>query len=146
MFLTPNEPKHAERLPRAARTYGLNMNERNWCAHYALLQSIGYHLRRRFEPDWVPSWINDEKKSELLCEDGQPLRVCRFIICTCLSVVLTPCSTLMSRMQFAAKMVQMSPSSLSGLLIIRMRQRLAHTCLLNHLHPIHAIIASRYMM
>jgi len=45
-----------------------------WRDRYVWLQSIGYRLRRRYEPEWVPSWVGTKNMS-ILCEDGQRLRV-----------------------------------------------------------------------
>ncbi|KIM75909.1 hypothetical protein PILCRDRAFT_45466, partial [Piloderma croceum F 1598] len=47
-------------------------SELYWRDRYVWLQSIGYRLRRRYEPDWVPSWIGT-KNISVLSEDGQPL-------------------------------------------------------------------------
>ncbi|KAK0464336.1 uncharacterized protein EV420DRAFT_1475828 [Desarmillaria tabescens] len=34
-----------------------------WCDHSARLKECGYELRRRFQPDWAPSWIGAKKDS-----------------------------------------------------------------------------------
>jgi serine/threonine protein kinase len=51
---------------------GLKNQELFWRNHFRWLESIGYRLRRRYEPGWVPSWTGTTK-SFYRCEDGQPL-------------------------------------------------------------------------
>ncbi|KAG5716955.1 hypothetical protein E4T56_gene8244, partial [Termitomyces sp. T112] len=40
-----------------------------WRDHYHYLKDHGYTLRRRYEPDWTPSWIVNDKSSDE-CEDS----------------------------------------------------------------------------
>ncbi|KNZ81213.1 hypothetical protein J132_02163 [Termitomyces sp. J132] len=40
-----------------------------WRDHYLYLKEHGYTLRRRYEPDWTPSWITDNKEIDE-CEDS----------------------------------------------------------------------------
>jgi hypothetical protein len=40
-----------------------------WRDHYNFLKDKGYKLRRRYTPDWVPSWTNTNK-TDINCEDG----------------------------------------------------------------------------
>lgn len=53
---------------------GLTTAERFWRGQYRWLKSVGYQLRPRFDPDWVPSWY-DTSKSRYTSEDGQTLNV-----------------------------------------------------------------------
>lgn len=64
-------------VPRPAEG-GLMNGELFWRNHYQWLESIGYRLRRRYEPNWVPSWYST-KKYWFKSEDGQPLNVSRHI-------------------------------------------------------------------
>ncbi|KAG6834913.1 hypothetical protein H0H93_006422 [Arthromyces matolae] len=43
-----------------------------WRDHYNYLKNRGYTLRKRYEPDWTPSWLNSSKLA-LDCEDSSPL-------------------------------------------------------------------------
>ncbi|KAG5352745.1 hypothetical protein C0989_000684 [Termitomyces sp. Mn162] len=52
----------------------LSPGEIFWRDHYKFLKDHGYTLRKRYEPDWIPSWINTSK-DWLDCEDALPLRV-----------------------------------------------------------------------
>lgn len=49
--------------------YDLNQNEEWWRDQYGLLLSRGYKLRRRFRPDWTPSWLGTNLLP-LHCEDS----------------------------------------------------------------------------
>ncbi|KAG5725149.1 hypothetical protein E4T56_gene10221 [Termitomyces sp. T112] len=40
-----------------------------WRDHYNFLKERGYTLRKRYDPTWVPSWLNTTKSSRE-CEDG----------------------------------------------------------------------------
>ncbi|KAG6876587.1 hypothetical protein C0993_002013 [Termitomyces sp. T159_Od127] len=40
-----------------------------WRDHYSFLKQHGYTLRKRYDPAWVPSWLNTSK-SPRECEDG----------------------------------------------------------------------------
>ncbi|KAG6901323.1 hypothetical protein C0995_013581 [Termitomyces sp. Mi166 len=42
--------------------------------HYKLLKDRGYTLRKRYDPDWIPSWIHTSK-NRLNCEDALPINV-----------------------------------------------------------------------
>ncbi|KAG6920132.1 hypothetical protein DXG01_004898 [Tephrocybe rancida] len=48
---------------------GLHSVEKFWRDHYEFLKDRGYTLRRRYEPDWIPSWA-DGKKERSRCEDS----------------------------------------------------------------------------
>ena len=50
--------------------------EKVWRTRYEWLRQSGYLLRRRYEPDWIPSW-KDSEKPPYLCEDGVEVRVCQ---------------------------------------------------------------------
>ncbi|EGO22424.1 hypothetical protein SERLADRAFT_473222 [Serpula lacrymans var. lacrymans S7.9] len=41
-----------------------------WCKHYQWLKDVGYLLRPRYSPDWVPSW-QGTKKDWMDCEDSR---------------------------------------------------------------------------
>lgn len=43
--------------------------ERFWCRHQPWLETKGYMLRRRYRPDWVPSWLGTNLHPALQ-EDG----------------------------------------------------------------------------
>lgn len=45
-----------------------------WRDRYNMLEKRGYRLRRRFHPDWKPSW-HTSGKSILSCEDSIPINV-----------------------------------------------------------------------
>ncbi|KAG6910414.1 hypothetical protein DXG01_010769 [Tephrocybe rancida] len=45
-----------------------------WRDHYNFLKEHGYTLRKRYEPGWVPSWLNTSVKPAS-CEDAQPICV-----------------------------------------------------------------------
>jgi hypothetical protein len=68
---TPGESGQAE--PDSI-TDRLMESELYWRDRYVWLQSIGYRLHRRYEPDWVPSWIGT-KNISVFSEDGQLLSV-----------------------------------------------------------------------
>ncbi|OJA10332.1 hypothetical protein AZE42_07351 [Rhizopogon vesiculosus] len=55
-----------ERDPRPG---ALSTNETWWCQQYLWLKSQGYLLRRRYAPDWVPSWEGTQR-NPFDCEDG----------------------------------------------------------------------------
>ncbi|KDQ59039.1 hypothetical protein JAAARDRAFT_154270 [Jaapia argillacea MUCL 33604] len=44
--------------------------EEFWRDHYVWLQSRGYGLRPRYNPEWIPSWRGN-KKLWFICEDGR---------------------------------------------------------------------------
>lgn len=44
--------------------------EQFWCDHQKWLQDLGYMLRARYLPGWVPSW-KDTKKPWYRCEDAR---------------------------------------------------------------------------
>lgn len=48
---------------------GLLPHETVWVAKQPFLASKGYHLRPRFQPNWVPSWVKDPTLIRGLCED-----------------------------------------------------------------------------
>ena len=48
--------------------------EEFWRDRYEWLQRVGYSLRPRYKPGWVPSWRGTDK-SHRLCEDGIMLMV-----------------------------------------------------------------------
>ncbi|KAG6900741.1 hypothetical protein C0993_003767 [Termitomyces sp. T159_Od127] len=47
----------------------LTPSEIFWRDHYHFLKDRGYTLRMRYDPDWIPSWINASKEW-LDCEDA----------------------------------------------------------------------------
>ncbi|KAG5715483.1 hypothetical protein E4T56_gene12734, partial [Termitomyces sp. T112] len=47
----------------------LTSGEVFWRDHYQFLKDRGYALRKRYDPDWIPSWINTSK-GWLDCEDA----------------------------------------------------------------------------
>ncbi|KAG6910423.1 hypothetical protein DXG01_010778 [Tephrocybe rancida] len=47
----------------------LTQGEILWRDHYNFLKEHGYTLRKRYEPGWVPSWLNTSQKPRS-CEDG----------------------------------------------------------------------------
>ncbi|KAG6859214.1 hypothetical protein C0995_010620 [Termitomyces sp. Mi166 len=47
----------------------LTSGEVFWRNHYQFLKDHGYTLRKRYDPDWIPSWINTSK-NWLDCEDA----------------------------------------------------------------------------
>lgn len=55
---------------------GLLPHETVWVAKQPFLASKGYHLRPRFQPNWVPSWVKDPTLIRGLCEDRIELPVC----------------------------------------------------------------------
>ncbi|KAI9067305.1 kinase-like protein [Trametes sanguinea] len=48
---------------------GLFSHEKFWRDHQQWLQDQGYMLRRRYHPDWIPSW-QGTKRDPYDCEDG----------------------------------------------------------------------------
>ncbi|KII92692.1 hypothetical protein PLICRDRAFT_679064 [Plicaturopsis crispa FD-325 SS-3] len=40
---------------------GIAKRERFWVQHYTWLEERGYRLRKRFAPDWIPSWLETNK-------------------------------------------------------------------------------------
>lgn len=58
----------------------LHTGEKWWTGHRELLESRGYRLRARYQPNWRPSWLASDK-SPLECEDGYAyaVRVYRLI-------------------------------------------------------------------
>ena|ERR1700736_6071482 len=92
----------------------LSDGERFWRDHYNWLKECGYVLRRRYEPDWVPSWESKEEgipaKRFYDCEDGQrnivrihccrPFELSKIDICICVCV----CSVALSWTRQASRM------------------------------------------
>ncbi|OSD07005.1 kinase-like protein [Trametes coccinea BRFM310] len=64
-------PKRIIHLPSFAplEEGGLNSNERFWRDHWQWFNDRGYVLRRRYHPDWVPSWKDTNRDPEQF-EDG----------------------------------------------------------------------------
>ncbi|KAG6835759.1 hypothetical protein H0H93_014935 [Arthromyces matolae] len=48
---------------------GLNAAEIVWREHYHHLKKCGYTLRKRYHPDWTPSWVGTSQKASK-CEDS----------------------------------------------------------------------------
>ncbi|KAG2135802.1 hypothetical protein DEU56DRAFT_806610 [Suillus clintonianus] len=48
---------------------GLHLEETWWRDHFLWLKEVGYQLRSRYAPDWVPSWQGTDKYWAL-CEDS----------------------------------------------------------------------------
>ncbi|KAJ7155614.1 hypothetical protein C8R46DRAFT_848086, partial [Mycena filopes] len=46
--------------------------EQRWCRYHGLLKALGYELRERYQPDWVPECVRDPSKHPFLCEDTYP--------------------------------------------------------------------------
>jgi hypothetical protein len=59
---------------RNHRPGALSANETWWCQQYLWLKSQGYLLRRRYAPDWVPSWEGTQR-NPFDCEDGHCVHV-----------------------------------------------------------------------
>lgn len=53
----------------------LDPRETWWRDRYEQLRSLGYLLRPRYSPEWVPSW-KTSKRDWSSCEDGKRLEVC----------------------------------------------------------------------
>lgn len=68
----PLSSENIEELPLMHS--GLSAAEHWWRSRYRWLQSKGYQLGPRFDPDWVPSWLGTSK-TEDNSEDGQVLTV-----------------------------------------------------------------------
>jgi hypothetical protein len=49
--------------------FDLDEDERWWRDQYHILLEHGYKLRRRFRPDWTPSWLGTSK-IPAFCEDS----------------------------------------------------------------------------
>ncbi|EGN93817.1 hypothetical protein SERLA73DRAFT_78193 [Serpula lacrymans var. lacrymans S7.3] len=47
-----------------------NASELWWCKHYQWLKDSGYLLRRRYAPDWVPSWQTSNTSWLTMGSDG----------------------------------------------------------------------------
>jgi hypothetical protein len=45
-----------------------------WRDHYHVLENLGYKLRPRYDPNWMPSWKKSGKEF-YTAEDGQPTLV-----------------------------------------------------------------------
>ncbi|KAJ7080931.1 kinase-like domain-containing protein [Mycena belliarum] len=45
------------------------IGEHFWVENQPFLHSIGYQLRPRYDPNWIPSWIQDPKRDSFFCED-----------------------------------------------------------------------------
>lgn len=54
---------------------GINGKETFWVKHYTWLESRGYRLRRRYAPDWIPSWLGTNEHYQV-CEDSKSISVC----------------------------------------------------------------------
>ncbi|KAG5349874.1 hypothetical protein E4T56_gene8386 [Termitomyces sp. T112] len=59
----------------------LSSGEIFWRDHYNFLKDRGYTLRKRYDPDWIPSWINTSKQ-RLDCEDALPINHYRILDAT----------------------------------------------------------------
>ncbi|EGO02248.1 hypothetical protein SERLA73DRAFT_178094 [Serpula lacrymans var. lacrymans S7.3] len=62
--LASNKPTEANPVAALAK------DELWWCDHFQWLKELGYLLRPRYAPGWVPSWQNT-KKRWYHCEDAQ---------------------------------------------------------------------------
>jgi len=75
METTTSPPKSSTALdafldgPDTIATGKLTGTETFWRDHYQFLKDHGYTLRRRYQPDWVASWLNTSK-TWYNCEDG----------------------------------------------------------------------------
>lgn len=47
----------------------LHTGEKWWIGHRGLLESHGYRLRARYQPNWKPSWLNSGQNHREF-EDG----------------------------------------------------------------------------
>ncbi|KAJ7147837.1 hypothetical protein C8R43DRAFT_1009707 [Mycena crocata] len=65
MLLPPMDPEEVNLL------YGLSPSEKKWCKYHSLLDKLGYSLRARYQPDWIPEWVRDPAKHPLFCEDAR---------------------------------------------------------------------------
>ena len=66
-------------IQRAAQTtlsgvYDLDPSEVQWRERQPTLETRGYALRKRYRPEWTPSWIGTNLKP-LFCEDSVILAV-----------------------------------------------------------------------
>ncbi|KAI0823384.1 kinase-like domain-containing protein [Trametes gibbosa] len=55
---------------RVVEDNGLFRDEHLWREHYTWLESEGYRLRPRYQPNWTPSWLRTKKDPDK-CEDGR---------------------------------------------------------------------------
>ncbi|KAG6910427.1 hypothetical protein DXG01_010782 [Tephrocybe rancida] len=53
-----------------------------WRDHYNFLKDRGYTLRKRYEPEWVPSWLNTSKDPRS-CEDAMHALTYQILDATC---------------------------------------------------------------
>ncbi len=58
------------------RTGALDESEFYWRDSQPWLETCGYQLRPRYQPDWVPSWLGDMPILSKRPEDGYRLLVC----------------------------------------------------------------------
>ncbi|KAK7448444.1 hypothetical protein VKT23_013706 [Stygiomarasmius scandens] len=48
----------------------LTAAEAFWRDHSTWLEERGYHLRPRYQPDWKPSWFEEDVDSRFVSEDA----------------------------------------------------------------------------
>jgi len=65
-----NESTISPRIATPLFPGGLTNAEVFWFNHYKWLEQNDYRLRRRYTPDWVPSWEASKKKDWAEAEDG----------------------------------------------------------------------------
>lgn len=70
----PQEDIHKYEELNRKGTYALLDDEILWRDRYADLSERGYELRRRYHPNWTPSWLGTNLKP-LYCEDSVSIDV-----------------------------------------------------------------------
>ncbi|RDB25098.1 hypothetical protein Hypma_007501 [Hypsizygus marmoreus] len=68
--------------PNSMQDGKLHPGEIFWRDNQPWLQEKGYALRKRYHPDWVPSWFKSPKKPWIECEDGIITRIGHIIDAT----------------------------------------------------------------
>ena len=68
------DERSARRVDPGREIGALFSSELWWRNHYRDIETSGYRLRSRYDPDWQPSW-RASGKDFFMTEDGQPTLV-----------------------------------------------------------------------
>lgn len=68
----------AEQRAKLRANSGLRKEEEWWVKHQPFLRSRDYFLRPRYDPNWTPTWEENEEMWPHLCEDSLPIRIVCF--------------------------------------------------------------------
>jgi hypothetical protein len=76
-------PEQGTSIPKPAKDPFMSKTKARWVEIQPFLLSVGYKLRPRYDPNWVPSWWNstERRRDGELPEDGHQLYSVSCISC-----------------------------------------------------------------